>query len=75
MEKKMALTDWAIYRLSDGYIENVILLDAETSKYTPNEGYGLVSIPNDGSLNGEWSMCGIGWSYINGVFVEPQKPE
>ena len=70
----MALTDWAIYRLSDGYIENVIWFDAETSKYTPQEGYGMVDIPGDGVLAGEWSMCGIGWSYINGRFVEPSGP-
>ena len=70
----MALTDWAIYRLSDGYIENVIWLDADTSEYTPDVGYGMVDIPGDGSYAGEWSMCGIGWSYINGEFIEPKNP-
>jgi hypothetical protein len=70
----MALTDWAIYRLSDGYIDNVIWFDAETAKWTPPEGHGMVDIPGDGSLAGEWSMCGIGWSYINGQFIEPKNP-
>jgi hypothetical protein len=68
----MALTDWAIYRLSDGYIENVIWFDADTAEYTPPEGCGMVDIPGDGVLSGQWSMCGIGWSYIDGQFVEPQ---
>lgn len=67
----MALTDWAIYRLSDGYIENVIWFDADTAEYTPLEGCGMVEIPGDGAYSGQWSMCGIGWSYINGQFVEP----
>lgn len=70
----MALTDYAIYRLSDGYIENVIWFDDKTSQWTPPDGCGMVDIPGDGSLAGEWSMCGIGWSYINGQFVEPPGP-
>lgn len=70
----MALTDWAVYRLSDGYIENVIWFDADKDQYTPAEGYGMVDIPGDGVLAGEWSMCGIGWSYIDGQFIEPPKP-
>lgn len=68
----MALTDWAIYRLGDGYIDNVIWFDADTAQYTPPEGHGMIDIPGDGTLAGQWSMCGIGWSYINGQFVEPQ---
>lgn len=68
----MALTDWAIYRLSDGLIENVIWFDADVAEYTPPEGCGMVDIPGDGVLAGKWSMCGIGWSYVNGAFIEPQ---
>lgn len=68
----MALTDWAIYRLSDGYIDNVIWFDADTSRWTPPEGYGMVDIPD--GLHGEWSACGIGWSYINNQFIEPPPP-
>lgn len=70
----MALTDWAIYRLSDGFIDNVIWFDADTAQYTPPEDHGMVEIPGDNGLAGQWSMCGIGWSYINGQFVEPPKP-
>jgi hypothetical protein len=70
----MALTDWAIYRLSDGYIDNVIWFDADTAQYTPPADHGMVDIPGDGSYAGQWSMCGIGWSYINGQFIEPPNP-
>lgn len=70
----MALTDWAIYRLSDGYIDNVVWFDADTAQYTPPEGHGMVDIPGDGAYPGLWSMCGIGWSYIDGQFVEPKNP-
>lgn len=70
----MALTDWAIYRLSNGYIDNVIWFDSDTAQYTPPDGYGMVDIPGDGAYPGQWSMCGIGWSYINGQFIEPPNP-
>ena len=70
----MALTDWAIYRLSDGYIDNVIWYDPDTAQYTPPEDHGIVDIPGNGAYAGAWSMCGIGWSYINGQFVEPPNP-
>lgn len=70
----MALTDWAVYRLDDGFIDNVIWFDADTAQWTPPEGHGMVDIPGNGSYAGKWSMCGIGWSYINGQFVEPPNP-
>ena len=34
----------------------------------------MVDIPGNGSYAGKWSMCGIGWSYINGEFIEPFNP-
>jgi hypothetical protein len=68
------LADFALYRLSDGYIENVIWYDPDTVQYTPEEGFGLVEIPGENGLLGAWSMCGIGWSYINGQFIEPPPP-
>jgi hypothetical protein len=68
------LRDFALYRLADGYIENVIWYDPDTSQYTPDEGFGMVEIPGDNGLAGEWSMCSIGWSYINGQFIEPPNP-
>jgi len=70
----MALADWAVYRLSDGYIDNVIWYDADTVQIEPPEGHGMVEIPGDQGYPGKWSMCGIGWSYINGQFVEPPNP-
>jgi len=70
----MALTDWALYRFSDGYIDNVIWYDSDAAQYTPPEGQGMVEIPGDGYYPGKWSPCGIGWSYINGQFIEPPNP-
>lgn len=66
--------DFAVYRLTDGYIENIIRVDLDEHKYTPSEGFSIVEIPNDNKLFGQWSMCGIGWSYINSQFVEPPEP-
>lgn len=69
------LHDFALYRLADGYIENVVWCDdtvAPTLSWP--DGYAIVEIPGDDGLAGEWSMCGIGWSYINGQFVEPPAP-
>lgn len=66
------LTNWALYRISDGFIDNVIALDPSTSTYTPADGYALHAMPAD--LSGQWSTCGIGWSCIGGVFIEPPNP-
>lgn len=68
------LQDFAIYRLSDGFIENVIWYDPDAAEYAPPEGFGMAVIPGEDGLAGEWSMCGIGWSYIDGQFVEPPNP-
>lgn len=68
----MALNDYAYYNLETGLIENVIWLDdANVASLVdfPPAGYAIVDIPT-GGIAGEWSMCGIGWSYINGQFVE-----
>ena len=72
----MALNDYAYYSLETGLIENVLLIEDEvvpTLVDFPPAGYAIVDIPT-GGISGEWSMCGIGWSYINGQFVEPPKP-
>ena len=69
----MALTDWAVYRLDTGLIENIIWFDADTAVWTPPEGFGMIDIPDNTA--GIYSMCGIGWSYINGQFVEPPQPK
>jgi hypothetical protein len=70
----MALNNYAYYNISSGLIENVIYIEdsvAPTLQWP--EGYAIADIPN--GLSGEWSMCGIGWRYINDQFVEPTKPD
>lgn len=70
----MALNDYAYYNTQTGLIENTLLIDgAVAPTLTWPEGYAIVDIPT-GGLAGEWSMCGVGWSYINGQFVEPPQP-
>lgn len=69
----MSLNNYAYFNTSTGLIENVIYVeDAVAPTLVWPEGYAIVDIPD--GLAGEWSMCGIGWSYINGQFVEPPKP-
>ena len=73
----MALNDYAYYNKTTGLIENVIWLDTDaidTLVDFPPEGFAIVDIPT-GGIAGAWSMCGIGWSYINGQFSEPPEPE
>ena len=73
----MALNDYAYYNKETGLIENVIWLDDEHINELidfPPQGYGIVDIPT-GGIQGAWSGCGIGWSYIDGQFVEPPMPE
>jgi hypothetical protein len=70
----MALNDFAYYNVQSGLIENVILVDNDlASSLILPEGYAIVDIPN-GGINGKWSMCGAGWSYIKEKFVEPLCP-
>lgn len=70
----MSLNNYAYYNTSTGLIENVIYIADEVAPtLTWPEGYTIVGIPN-GALEGAWSFCGIGWSYINGQFVEPPRP-
>jgi hypothetical protein len=72
----MALNDYAYYNTATGLIENVIWLEdgniGGLVNYPP-QGYAIVDIPTGGII-GTWSMCGIGWSYIDGQFVEPPEP-
>lgn len=73
----MALNDYAYYNTTTGLIENVIWLDSEHIDQLidfPPQGYAIVDIPT-GGIEGKWSMCGIGWSYIDGQFVEPPQPQ
>jgi hypothetical protein len=57
-------------------VENVIYYDGETPLTLPDNVI-LVEYSQDGDnvIRGSWSPLGIGWSYINGQFVEPPAPE
>jgi len=71
------LNDYAYYNKTTGLIENVIWLDSDaidTLVDFPPENYGIVDIPT-GGIAGTWSMCGVGWSYVDEQFVEPPEPQ
>lgn len=71
----MSLKDYAYYNTTTGLIENVIWCDdAVAPTLVWPDGYAIVQIPGEDGLAGEWSMCGPGWSYINGQFIEPPPP-
>jgi hypothetical protein len=71
---KMALNDYAYYNTSTGLIENVIYIEDEVAlTLVWPEGYAVVDLPTP-VLGGTWSTCGIGWSYVDGQFVEPPEP-
>jgi hypothetical protein len=70
----MTVKNYAIYSIETGYIDNVACINEDDLPNLigfPAEGFGLVELPVTG---GEWSTCGIGWSYIDGQFVEPPAP-
>jgi hypothetical protein len=70
----MNTNNYAYYNISTGLIENVIYIeDTVAPTLVWPEGYAIADIPD--GLSGEWSAAGIGWSYINGQFVEPSKPD
>jgi hypothetical protein len=67
----MLLQNYAYYNTATGLIENIICIDtAVAPTLTWPEGYAIVRMPNEGVV-GTWSMCNIGWSYINSQFVPP----
>ena len=70
----MALSNYAYYSGLTGQIENVLWLDDDIApSLVWPAGYVIVKIP-DGGVSGTWSMCGVGWAYIDGQFVEPPMP-
>jgi len=70
----MALHDYAYYDTTTGLIENVLWVeDFVAPDLTWPDGYAIVDIPDEG-VDGTWSVCGIGWSYIDGRFIEPPEP-
>lgn len=69
----MTPNNYAYYNIETGLIENVIwVTDDVAPTLSWPDGYAIVDIPD--GLSGTWSTCGIGWSYINGQFVEPPVP-
>lgn len=70
----MTIQTYAYYNIKTGLIENSLAIDDEIAQTLIwPEGYAIVLIQPE--INGSWSMCGIGWSYIDGQFIEPPKPE
>lgn len=71
----MSFKNYGIYNLETGLIENAALIDSavlDTLVGFPADGYGIVEMPE--THVGEWSVLGIGWSYLNGEFIEPTTP-
>lgn len=56
--------NYAIIDLVTNIVENVIVWDGE-SPWSPPAGYYMEPIGNSGA--------GIGWSYVNGQFVQPSE--
>jgi hypothetical protein len=70
----MAAQEYGLYNTSTGLIENIITWDAQASPdVTWPVGYAVIMFPVP-TTQGTWSVLGIGWSYINGQFVEPPNP-
>ena len=70
----MSINNYAYYKKSNGYIENIICIDdAHVNTLKWPEDYDIVVMPAE-TILGTWSSMGVGWSYINGQFVEPEKP-
>lgn len=69
----MTVEIYAYYDTNTGLIENTLAIDdAVASTLTWPDGHDVVVIPP--GTSGTWSMCGVGWSYIDGQFVEPPQP-
>jgi hypothetical protein len=51
-----------------GLIENTFYWNQDPDNYLVASGYSIVCID-------KVENCGIGWSYIDGQFVEPPQPE
>lgn len=69
----MSLNNYAYYSKTTGLIENILLIEddvAPTLEWA--DGFAVAAIPE--GLSGKWSMCGIGWTYTDGQFVEPPQP-
>jgi hypothetical protein len=70
----MAVQDYGLYNTSTGLIENVVAWDEQASPgVTWPVGYAVIMFPVP-TTQGTRSVLGIGWSYIDGRFVEPPNP-
>ena len=65
------MKNFAWINKDNNLIENIIIYDGVTPITIPNN-IMLLEITN--TVQGSWSMLGIGWYYIDGQFVEPPKP-
>lgn len=69
----MADKSYGMYDTTTGFIVNVVNWDEELNPHiTWPDGYAVVPIPD--GIQSTWFGCGIGWSYIDGKFIEPPKP-
>ena len=64
------MSNYAMVNNQTNVIDTVIVWDGITP-YTPPDGYTLVEIPAPSETE---PTPGAGWSYVNGVFVEPVAP-
>jgi hypothetical protein len=60
------MSDYAMVNNETSRVDNVIVWNG-VAEYTPPEGYTLVQIPEPNETE---PTPGIGWFYIDGVFVE-----
>lgn len=59
------MNDYAVIVIDSGLVENMIVWDGISGWYPPE---GRIAVLNDVG-------AGIGWSYIDGVFIAPPIPE
>lgn len=67
----MSFSNYAYFNTTTGMIDNIVRIEdniVPTLQWP--DGFSIVAIPD--GLSGEHSMCGIGWLYLDGQFVEPQ---
>jgi len=53
-------------------VENMIVWDGVSPLIAP-DGFEYVETPSE-PVQGDWSLLGIGWTCINGEFIEPPNP-
>jgi len=61
------MNNYAMVNNQTNVVDNTIVWDGVTP-YTPPDGYALVELPAPSETE---PMPGAGWSYVDGVFVEP----